>query len=214
MLCSREIAAREPTKSREYRSEIRSDILAGRVSGMSCFSLAEFSEDRRKTSRGICLSNLTEPTKPVVYTDRDGVAGRYPPTNYSLLFILFTRMRADALPALIYEDPEQREREREREREGGGGERKTERCSHKSKFHFNVLTKDQIKHFNWRFYGGRQPKSNSCLHPTWPCRLVRSREYACTRTTYPCSPLSRHFFLPSPYFPRVTPSWSRKRDRS
>lgn len=34
---------------------------------------------------------------------------------------------------------------------------------HKSKFHFNVLTKDQIKHFNWRFYGGRQPKSNCCL---------------------------------------------------
>ena len=29
--------------------------------------------------------------------------------------------------------------------------------AHKSKFHFNVLTKDQIKHFNWRFYGGRQP---------------------------------------------------------
>lgn len=33
---------------------------------------------------------------------------------------------------------------------------------HKSKFHFNVLTKDQIKHFNWRFYDGRQPKPNSC----------------------------------------------------
>lgn len=49
------------------------------------------------------MSNLTELTKPVVYTDRNGVAGRvYPPTNYSLLFILFTRMSADAPFALIY----------------------------------------------------------------------------------------------------------------
>jgi len=34
-------------------------------------------------------------------------------------------MRADALPALIYEDPEQRERERERERDGGERERQS-----------------------------------------------------------------------------------------
>lgn len=83
---------------------------------------SEFSEDRRKTSRGICLSNLTEPTKPVVYTDRGGVAGRYPPTNYSLLFILFTRMRADAL-SHIYAD-----RSRGRGRGRGKGEREKERA--------------------------------------------------------------------------------------
>jgi len=90
------------------------------------------------------LSNLTEPTKPVVYTDRSGVVDQYLPTNYSLLFILFTRMRADALlSALVYTRAEWREEERKEERE-----RVRERCSHKSKFHFNVLTKDQIKHFN------------------------------------------------------------------
>lgn len=81
---------------------------------------SEFSEDRRKTSRGICLSNLTEPTKPVVYTDRGGVAGRYPPTNYSLLFILFTRVRAPR--SHIYARRERRVKEsvgeRKRERKG------------------------------------------------------------------------------------------------
>lgn len=86
------------------------------------------------------MSKLTEPTKPVVYTDRGEVAGRYPPTNYSLLFILFTRMRADALSTLIRRPGAEKGK---RERERG-----TEWCSHKSKFHFNVLTKDQIKHFN------------------------------------------------------------------
>ena len=93
------------------------------------------------------MSNLTDPTKPVVYTDRSRVAGT-PSTNYSLLFILFTRMRAGAPFALIYvytiRKPERREKgERVRKRA-----RERERCSHKSKFHFNVLTKDQIKHFN------------------------------------------------------------------
>lgn len=125
-------------------------------------------------------------------------------------YLFYLRVCARTHSPLSYADPEQRKRgiKRERERERG-----TEWCSHKSKFHFNVLTKDQIKHFNWRFYGGRQPKSNCCLHPAWPCRLVRSREYACTRTTYPYSPLSASalLFSPSLYFPRVAPSWSRKK---
>lgn len=69
------------------------------------------------------------------------------------------------------DEKEKERREKGRERERGKGrerERDSARRSYKSKFHFNVLTKDQIKHFNWRFYGGRQPKSNSCLHPAWP----------------------------------------------
>lgn len=136
----------------------------------------EFSEDRRKTSRGICLSNLTKPTKPVVYTDRNGVAGTRRLIIASYLFYL--RVCARTHPSLSYIRKPERQRggvrkENERERE-----RKIERYSHKSKFHFNVLTKDQIKHFNWHFYGGRQPKSNSYLHPVRPCCLFRSREYA------------------------------------
>jgi len=105
------------TKSREFQDSVRylRRSSVRHVEILACRS--EFSEDRRKTSRGICLSNLTEPTKPVVYTDRGGVAGRYPPTNYSLLFILFTRMRADALSALIYTQTWSRGRGRGRERE-------------------------------------------------------------------------------------------------
>lgn len=74
----------------------------------------------------------------------------YLPANYSLLFILFTRALAHT----------------------------AHRRSHKSKFHFNVLTKDQIKHFNWHFYGGQQPKPNSCLL-AWadPVRLLYTRIY-------------------------------------
>ena len=99
-------------------------------SSVELLAQSEFSEDRRKTSHGICLSNLTEPTKPVVYTDRSGVAGRYPPTNYSFLFILFTRMRADALSALVYTQTRSRRREKEGGREGereGEREREKER---------------------------------------------------------------------------------------
>lgn len=77
------------------------------------------------------MSNLTEPTKPVVYTDRGGVAGRYPPTNYSLLFILFTRVRAGALLALEYTHDARREKdeERDQERERERGREKRERES-------------------------------------------------------------------------------------
>lgn len=170
-----------------------------RMSGTKRFLArrSEFSEDRRKTSRGICLSNLTEPTKPVVYTDRSGVVGRYLPTNYSLIYFIYAYARGrTTLRSRIYAREVKRKREQ---------------CSHKSKFHFNVLTKDQIKHFNWRFYGGRQPKSNSCLHPgltLLPCSLagIRVEERVYTHDVFSLSSYSvEPLFFPRFIFPEPLP---------
>ena len=58
------------------------------------------------------------------------------------------------------------------------------RGSYKSKFHFNVLTKDQIKHFNWRFYGGRQPKPNSWPHCAASSRLTLPSSLTAMRTSF------------------------------